>query len=118
MAEVLMIQGKVENIFNDRDFADMLREKLGSDAEDYFNRALDPDALYDAVYNRFRENPLEFCSGECDKIQRQQEYYENELRDIELVARELYKCYIAKKNVPHKEMDIVLRLIKKVVAAQ
>ena len=40
MAETLMIQGKAETIFDDRDFAELLRTRLGSDAEDYFNRAI------------------------------------------------------------------------------
>ena len=119
MADVLMIQGKVETIWDEQDFARMLREKLGSDAEMYFNNALDPEALYDAVYARVSENPLKYvCSGECEKTYSLQEHYENELKGIELEARELYKCYMTKKNVPRKEMDIVLRLIKKVVAAQ
>ena len=118
MAETMMIQGKVETIWDDQDFARMLREKLGSDAEDYFNRALDPEALYDAVYEKFSADPLKYCSGECTKTYELQQFYEDKLKEIELAARELYKCYMAKPKVPRKEMDIVLDLIKKVVAAQ
>lgn len=118
MADVLMIQGKVETIWDEQDFARMLREKLGSDAEDYFNRCMDPEALYDAVYEKFSADPLKYCSGECTKTYELQQFYEDKLKEIELAARELYKCYMAKPKVPRKEMNIVLDLIKKVVAAQ
>lgn len=39
---VMMIQGKVENIFDNEDFARMLGERLGSDAERYFRDETDP----------------------------------------------------------------------------
>ena len=118
MAETMMIQGKVETIFDERDFAELLRTRLGSDAEDFFNRCMDPEALYDAVYEKFSADPLKYCSGECTKTYELQQFYEDRLKEIELAARELYKCYMAKPKVPRKEMDIVLDLIKKVVAAQ
>lgn len=117
MAETMMIQGKVETIFCDQDFAELLRTHLGSDAEDYFNRCLDPETLYDALYEKFSADPLKICPGECRKTYELQQYCEDTLKEIELDVRELYKCYMAKKNVPRKEMDIVLRLVKKVVAA-
>ena len=118
MAETLMIQGKVETIFDERDFAEMIRVKLGSDAEDLFNRYMDSEVLYDSVYVKFSADPLKYCSGECTKTYELQQFYEDKLKEIELAARELYKCYMAKPKVPRKEMDIVLDLIKKVVAAQ
>ena len=36
MPDAMIIQGKVEYIWTDEDFARMLRDKLGDDAERYF----------------------------------------------------------------------------------
>ena len=62
---VMMIQGKVENIFDNEDFARMLGERLGSEAEQYFREQTDPavvlDGLDDAEF-------YEYCEGDCDKM--------------------------------------------------
>ena len=62
---VMIIQGKVENIFDNEDFARMLRDRLGEDAERYFREQTDPgvvlDDLDEAVY-------IEHCGGDCSKV--------------------------------------------------
>lgn len=62
---VMMIQGKVENIFDKGDFARMLGERLGSDAERYFRDETDLSVLLDdldeAVF-------IEHCGGDCSKV--------------------------------------------------
>ena len=50
MPNVMIIQGKVENIWDDEDFARMLRDRLGDDAERYFREHSDLDyALRDVT---------------------------------------------------------------------
>ena len=77
MPELMLIQGKPELITDDEDFARMLRNRLGEDAEQWFRCVLekipfDPD---DDIYAR--------CEGECDKLFEQQEHYQRVLEDIQ-----------------------------------
>jgi len=91
--EVMMIQGKVENIFDNEDFARMLRDKLGDDAERYFREQTDPEVLADGLYDLSDSEILKkgYCSGECDKVQGTQEDYENLLKEIGELADEVYQ---------------------------
>lgn len=62
---VMIIQGKVENIFDNEDFARMLQEKLGSDAEQYFREQTNPKVfLEDANEDLF----MEVCGGDCSVV--------------------------------------------------
>ena len=79
---VMMIQGKVENVFDNEDFAQMLREKLGSDAEQYFREQTDPEAVledYDTGESHYL-NLLDEIEEELKEIMR-------ECEDGELVRR-------------------------------
>ena len=91
--EVMMIQGKVENIFDNEDFARMLRDRLGDDAERYFREQTDPEVLADGLYDLSDSEILKkgYCSGECDKVQGTQEHYENLLKEIGELADEVYQ---------------------------
>lgn len=91
--KVMMIQGKVENIFDNEDFARMLRDKLGDDAERYFREQTDPEVLADGLYDLSASEILKkgYCSGECDKVQGTQEHYENLLKEIGELADEVYQ---------------------------
>ncbi len=72
MPHVLTVQGKLETIFDDEQFARMLDERLGYDAGEYFR-----DALKEA-----KQNPdVETCCGECDRVYEMQEHWENVVRD-------------------------------------
>ena len=77
MPNVMIIQGKVENIWDDEDFARMLRDKLGDDAEQYFRNACDPDVFLESV-----KSVREYCVGECEETERIQEHYERILHDV------------------------------------
>ena len=80
---VMIIQGKVENIFDNEDFARMLGERLGSDAEQYFREQTDPKTLLeDATDEQF----LKYCDGNCsvvDKYTGLLDEVEEALDDIE-----------------------------------
>lgn len=77
MAKVLLIQGKVENIFDDEDFARTLRDRLGDDVELYFRERIDPENILGDL------NPLEYCPGECEETEKIQERYESILHDVQ-----------------------------------
>ena len=62
---VMMIQGKVENIFDNEDFARMLGERLGSEAEQYFREQTDPAVVLDEMGE---VEFYEYCEGDCSKI--------------------------------------------------
>lgn len=77
MAEVMLIQGKAENIFDDEDFARMLRDRLGDDAERYYRKRIAPESILGSL------NPLEYCPGECDETMKIQERYESILHEVQ-----------------------------------
>jgi len=62
---VMMIQGKVENIFDNEDFARMLGERLGSEAEQYFREQTDPAVVLDEMGE---VEFYEYCEGDCSKM--------------------------------------------------
>ena len=68
---VMMIQGKVENIFDNEDFARMLRDRLGEDAERYFREQTNPEVVLED-YDTGEDHYLDLL----DEI-------EEELKDIE-----------------------------------
>ena len=79
---VMMIQGKVENIFDNEDFARMLRDRLGEDAERYFREQTDPKVVledYDTGESHYL-NLLDEIEEELKEIMR-------ECEDGELVKR-------------------------------
>ena len=79
---VMMIQGKVENIFDNEDFARMLRDRLGEDAERYFREQTDPKVVledYDTGESHYL-NLLDEIEEELKEIMR-------ECEDWELVRR-------------------------------
>ena len=70
---VMIIQGKVENVFDNEDFARMLREKLGSDAEQYFREQTDPEVVledYDTGESHYL-NLLDEIEEELKEIMRE-----------------------------------------------
>ena len=59
MPNVMIIQGKVENIWDDEDFARMLRDRLGDDAERYFREHSDLDYALRDVTDEQIQNSLD-----------------------------------------------------------
>ena len=78
--DVLLVNGKIENILTGEDFARLLNEKLGSDAERYFRKNWLVYADYDP--EQLDEDFKAQCDGECDHVYEQQEHYQNVLQDI------------------------------------
>lgn len=93
MPSVLMIKGdkRPETVFDDEQFARLLDERLGYDAAQYFRDATDVDWLNENM--RLTDEQIlndGWCSGECDKVQRTQEHYENLLKYVGELVRDIY----------------------------
>ena len=93
MPSVLMIKGdkRPETVFDDEQFARLLDERLGYDAAQYFRDATDVEFLKENM--RLTDEQIlndGWCSGECDKVQRTQEHYENLLKYVGELARDIY----------------------------
>lgn len=93
MSTTILIKGdkRPETIFDDEQFARLLDERLGYDAAQYFRDATDTEYLRknmkltdDQILNEG------WCSGECDRVQRTQEHWENLLKEVGELAREIY----------------------------
>ena len=85
MAEIMRIQGKIENVMSIDDFARLLREKLGDDAEDYFLCALD-----DAKHAELDSGDLlEKCGGECDRVYEIQGNHESIVSEVAEALQDL-----------------------------
>ena len=93
MSTTILIKGdkRPETIFDDEQFARLLDERLGYDAAQYFRDATDTDWLRQNM-NLTDEEILKdgWCSGECDKVQKTQEHWENLLKEVGELAREIY----------------------------
>ena len=74
--DCLLVNGKIENIHDGNDFARMLGEKLGDDAERYFRENW---LIYDDCSP---EDLPDSCPGECDHTYEIQEHYQNVLHDV------------------------------------
>ena len=83
MPDLMLIQGELELLTDDEDFARMLRNRLGEDAERWFRcvseKADFVDDVDGSIYAR--------CKGECDKLFELQEHYERVLEDIQSELR-------------------------------
>ena len=80
-----------ETVFDDEQFARLLDERLGYDAAQYFRDATDVEFLKENM--RLTDEQIlndGWCSGECDKVQRTQEHYENLLKYVGELARDIY----------------------------
>lgn len=60
-------KGELFYVETDRQFADIIQKYLGQEAGDYIRDMADESA--EKVH----------CDGECDKLYKEQEYYENEI---------------------------------------
>lgn len=88
----LMINNKPVFVRNSDDFADVLNENLGYEAEEFYREDIE----------QAKESTCQ-CHGECDATYRIQEHYERLLRDIqdELTSwqvKKLTKDEITKKR--------------------
>ena len=76
-------KGELFYVETDRQFADIVQEFLGHEAGDYIRDMADES-----------ESKVD-CNGECDKLYKQQEYYENEIDE----AIESLKALLSHKVV-------------------
>lgn len=93
MPSVLMIKGdkRPETIFDNEQFARLLDERLGYDAAQYFRDATNMEYLRENM--KLTDDQIlneGWCSGECDRVQRTQEHWENLLKEVGELAREIY----------------------------
>ena len=80
MPNTMIIQGKVETIFDDEDFARLIGERLGYDAEQYFREHWDMDYLLQDMTD---DQMLEYCSGECSKVEEAIEHWTGVLQSVQ-----------------------------------
>mgnify|MGYP007104100421 CR=1 FL=1 len=108
---VMLIRGKVTNIWDNEDFARMLRDLLGSDAEYYFRHETDPDAVLNEISDA---EMLNYCSGECSNVEEAIEHWTGVLQEVQEELEEI------QSNVQFKTKDetsiALLQLIQKINA--
>jgi hypothetical protein len=80
MPNTMIIQGKVETIFDDEDFARLIGERLGYDAEQYFREHWDMDYL---LRDMTDDQMLEYCSGECSNVEEAIEHWTGVLQSVQ-----------------------------------
>ena len=80
MPNTMIIQGKVETIFDDEDFARLIGERLGYDAEQYFREHWDMDYL---LRDMTDDQMLEYCSGECSRVEEVIEHWTGVLQSVQ-----------------------------------
>ena len=93
MSTTILIKGdkRPETIFDDEQFARLLDERLGYDAAQYFRDATDTEYLRENM--KLTDDQIlneGWCSGECDRVQRTQEHWENLLKEVGELTREIY----------------------------
>ena len=110
MPTVLMIQGKPETIFDNEQFARLLDEKLGYEAAEYFRDALEDQRVI--LMDEMEKKPLNFCTGECDRVYEAQRHYQDVLRDVLDDLRAYYNDQLALRS-PRK-LFMLTDVMKKV----
>lgn len=98
-SDVLIIAGRPETLFNTEDFARILDEKLGPDAAKYFRETL--ENCLEECEEKISENPLKYCSGECDKLYELERHYQTAIKDALDELRGYYKEQV-KLSKPQK----------------
>lgn len=111
MADVMMIQGKVTNVYDSEDFARLLGELLGSDAEYYYRAQTDIDDILDHMSD---SELFSHCAGECSKTEEIQEHYEFILRDVKEELECLRDDMLNQTKT--ETMKTIIELIKKINA--
>lgn len=112
MPRVLNIQGKAELIFDPEQFAALLDEQLGPDAAEYFRMCV--QSTQDAALAELRRDPSRYCTGECDKLYKQQEAYENQLSDVREELQAL-RNHIVKMSCKHPHTNYGLGMCERAI---
>ena len=111
MPNTMMIKGKVETIIDDEDFARLIGEHMGYDAEQYFREHWSIDYVLRDLTD---DQMLEYCSGECSKVEDAIEYWTGILHEMQ---EELESIQL---SILHKTKDEIavalIQLIQKINA--
>ena len=111
MPNTMIIQGKVETVFDDEDFARLIGERLGYDAEQYFREHWDMDYL---LRDMTDDQMLEYCSGECSNVEEAIEHWTGVLQSVQ---DELVELQTKVRSQTKDETSIaLLMLIQKINA--
>lgn len=115
MTETLVISGKTETIFDEADFARILYERLGSDAERYFLDRTDREAIGDDIVAELTSDDAieHICGGECDRTQEIQREYEQILHEVQDMLEEI--DFTAKKSDIEKQCKGIWEKINSVL---
>lgn len=87
MAQLIIVDGKPITIFDDNDFEQLLRDKIGNDAADYF--AGHKARLLDELINAPSCEVSELCGGECAFVKELCDEHEDEIDGIQSAVRDL-----------------------------
>lgn len=102
-------KSKLYYIMTDADFAEFLSENVSDSASEYFTESIQGERA-DLIAN-FRINPLQYCSGECDRVFAVQEACNNQMQEAEEIARELYAMMIKESRPKQKYIQKVIDII-------
>ena len=101
VAEVLRIRDKPVTVYDESDFARILRDELGDDAERYYREIL----------NGWSDKE---CCGECDKLYEAHEFYQRVLHDV---LDELLELANSAINQTKTETATGIRKITKMISS-
>ena len=115
----LLIQGELIGIAEDEEFLNLLRDKLGDDAKNYFSEMVEAakDDAYDSFLEDLNKHNFDFlpCRGECDKVYDAQKNNHDELEDISCDIQSLIEKLNDDKKVSRSQILEELRDIQTAV---
>lgn len=87
-----IVHGKPVTPYTDEHVFELIRDNVCDDCADYVREMLSPEAQAENLYNMTDTEILNkgYCSGECDKVQKTQEHYEDLLKEVRELASEIY----------------------------
>lgn len=91
-----LVHGKPVTPMTDEDVFELIRDNVCDDCADYvremFNYIESDEFVEEAIKNLTDNDLLKkgICAGECDKVQKTQEHYENLLKEVRELASEIY----------------------------
>lgn len=91
-----IVHGKPVTPYTDEHVFELIRDNVCDDCADYVREMLSPEAQAENLYNMTDTEILNkgYCSGECDKVQKTQEHYEDLLKEVRELASVIYNKII------------------------
>lgn len=119
-----IIHGKPVTPYTDEHVFELIRDNVCDDCADYVREMFDPEAVKESVLENLTDAEIlneGYCTGECDKVQKTQEHYENLLKEVREMASEVYHQIVDDWNPGTRRtkkeqfsVDKVLEIMKKV----